>query len=125
MPKKNKMVKNKPVFTLKHPAGFTQDVVFVVDTYSDNQNLYLGLEEADTGEPFTNITRNFGKLELYTANIKNVDENEGMVQFLLENEMGLLMGNMTENYPLFMFYPSKIQEIDPDNQYGLNKKKQI
>ena len=119
MSQKSKAENSKPVFKYNHPAGFTKDVIFVVDTYNSNGNLYMGLVEAHTGEPFTDVTRNFGEpLGENTANIKNTNENEGMAQFLIENELGFIMGNFTEEYPLFFFDPFKLEEVDPGNQYG-------
>ncbi len=108
MTKENNQTKNKKVFTYHHPAGFTQDVVFVVARYTNSGNLYVGLLEAENGMPFTYVTTNFTRLSPGLAYIKNVDENDGMVQFLLDNEMGTLCGGTDDNYPLFLFDLTKL-----------------
>ncbi|MDR1410295.1 MAG: DUF4313 domain-containing protein [Oscillospiraceae bacterium] len=109
---KKQMKKNKPIFKYNNPLGISTDVVFVVRTYSNNGNLCVMLEDAETGEFFTDVTKNFEALSEGQAHIKNVDENEGMVQFLIDNDMGFLMGNWIEHYPLFFFHPVKLAEAD-------------
>ena len=103
MSQKIQSTKNKSVFTYHHPAGFTREVVFVVNTYASNGNLYVGLEEAHTGDLFTDVTKNIEKLGGHLVNIKNTDENDGMAQFLIDNRMGTLLGTMDEQYPMFLF----------------------
>ena len=116
MTQKTQSTNNEPVFTYHHPDGSTQEVVFVVYTYVYNGNLYVGLEDARTGETFAEITRNPTKLDGHIAHIKNVDENEGMVEFLIDNKIGILLGSMEERYPLFMFNPSKLAEVNTFKQ---------
>ena len=104
----------KPVFRYTYPFGTAVDVVFILGRYRNNNNLYVGLEDARTGEPFTDVTKNFEPLDNNDAHIKNFDENEGMVQFLIQNDLGYIMGNLTEDYPLFFFNPLRLMEVDPD-----------
>ena len=51
------------------------------------------------------------KLEEDTSYIKNFNENESMAHSLIENELGFIMGNLTEDYPLFFFDPFRLQEV--------------
>jgi len=111
-------VKSKPVFEYKHPDGSTQNVVFVVDSCKNNDNLYLGLVDALTGELVTDVTVNMRKCEPYIANIKNHHENAGMAHFLIDNDLGFLMGRYTDYFPLFSFDPLMIMAIDTECRYN-------
>jgi len=89
-------------------------VVFVVSAYRNNCNLYVGLKDANTGESVLDITTNMGaKLPPHTAHIKNFDENEGIAQFLIENDLGFIMGTFSDSYPEFFFNAFRLPEVDP------------
>lgn len=125
------MKKEKPIYKFNSPHGFSKNVVFVVGTYVNNNNIYVGLEEADTGEPFTDITRNLGeKMQSYGAYIKNDVENDGMLQFLIEDDLGVMMGNSTVrfsesilNYSCreFFFNAFRLSEADPEGVKNYEK----
>jgi len=103
--------------------GDIHKVVFYVARYTINNNLFVGLKIARTGEIFADVTTNFEcSHEDYYANIKNCDENEGMAKFLLENDLGFFVGNPSDPYPMFFFDPLMLHYVDPDGFKEISKK---
>jgi len=110
--------KSKPAFKFYSPDDRRNyKVEFLVAEYANNGNLCLMLECVKTGELYACVTTNMEKLPPYMAHVKIVNENEGMVKFLLENKMGRFKERITEDYPLFAFDPAKIRELDTENWY--------
>ena len=134
---KNDMPKN-PTFKYLTGYGEIEDVRFEMNMYTENNNLYLGLEyyekEDREWEPYGNITVNVGDLPyLYSALDTNNNNEKCLISFLTENGFGKLTGLKIPSgfceFPVFQFSEEKLKEVCPmefevyQKAYGKDKQK--
>lgn len=62
------------------------ELILDIDKYSNNNRLYIGLFEEETGEYYMDATVNLPEVELAEDEvaIKNYSENEGILETLIE-----------------------------------------
>ena len=91
-----------------------------VDSYQENQNLFIALWSKENGEfePFTDLTKNLSvKLKVNEAFVKTFDENEGLLAFITENQLGKILPEKRRSgfseYPKIAFDMEKLAEFDP------------
>lgn len=98
------------------------DLALAVETYSNNKRLGISLLCLDDGTlmPYATLTVNLPR-ETVKANeafIKDFDENQGLLQFVLDNHLGTLCpergfsGRCT--YPKIAFDMEKLKEFDKE-----------
>lgn len=100
--------------------GSTVTVVPTLNTYLQNNNLYVGLEffEKEYGcwEPFTDVTVNVGKLPFLESAIDTNNNGDAIIHFLVQNGFGELTDKFIPSgfcvYPVFRFNEEKLREID-------------
>lgn len=107
------------VNTLKYNTGFSQepiDVQFHLSRYMDNGRIYIGLIEADTREPYGNLTVNIqDDIDAMPDNYGYVDTNNAPYaeEFITDNELGIFMGVYGYSgycqYPLYSFDLDKLK----------------
>ncbi|MHB1032991.1 MAG: DUF4313 domain-containing protein [Pirellulaceae bacterium] len=92
-----------------------------VQSYQMNCNLYIGLwwKHGGSIEPFTDLTVNLGKtLKPNEAYVKTFDENEGLLDFILKNQLGTLLPEKGysgfNEYLKIAFDMERLKEFDPD-----------
>lgn len=100
--------------------GSTEVVVPKLNTYLENNNLYVGLnffeEEYECWEPFTDVTVNVGKLPFLESAIDTNNNGNGIIDFLVQNGFGELTKKTIPSgfcvFPVFRFNEEKLREID-------------
>lgn len=92
-----------------------------VQSYQMNGNLYIGLWWKNSGqfESFTDLTVNLGnKLKPNEAYVKTFGENEGLLDFILKNQLGTLLPEKGysgfNEYFKIAFDMERLKEFDPD-----------
>lgn len=72
------------------PYGFSYEVELYVNTYANNGRLYIGAYDPEEG-PVFDATVNLPEYHIQAdeAFIKSYDENEGVLEFLMENDIVL------------------------------------
>jgi hypothetical protein len=98
-----------------------QTLAIEVKTYKDNGNLYVGLwaKDGDVFEPFTDLTKNLGqRLKPNEAYVKTFDENEGFLDFILDNRLGTVLPEKGRSgfceYHKIAFDMDKLAEFNPE-----------
>lgn len=103
--------------------GSTEKVVPRLNSYANNNNLYLGLSYFD-GEyeewlPYTDVTVNVGNLPYLKSAIDTNNNGTTIINFLEKNGFGHLTGEIIESgfckYPVFAFNEDKLKEVDSEN----------
>lgn len=91
-----------------------------VQSYQMNSNLYIGLwwKNGSSFEPFTDLTVNLGnKLKPNEAYVKTFNENEGLLDFILNNQLGTLLPEKGysgfNEYLKIAFDMERLKEFDP------------
>lgn len=104
------------MLTMKSWFG-THKVTISLDRYANNGNLYLGLTCYDDGypEPYSDLTVNLHNLS--KPNLAYIDTNnngEGIIEFLVENKLGHVTGNVFRSgyciYPEFEFDMKEVEK---------------
>ncbi|TEB17101.1 hypothetical protein Psfp_00835 [Pelotomaculum sp. FP] len=92
-----------------------------VQSYQMNGNLYIGLWWKNGGrfESFTDLTVNLGKtLKPNETYVKTFNENEGLLDFILKNQLGTLLPEKGysgfNEYLKIAFDMERLKEFDPD-----------
>ena len=100
------------------PHGFSAEVQLCVAAYANNGSLYIGLVEAESGEPFTDITVNMHESAVFPpfqAAVKNYSENDGMESFIKESGLGNATGQVVSSgyvkAPVYQFDREKLLEF--------------
>ncbi len=109
------------------------DLTLAVQTYSNNKRLGISLLCLEDGDlmPYATLTVNLPR-ETVKANeafIKDFDENQGLLQFVLENHLGTLCPERGFSgrcvYPKIAFDMEKLKELDKEGTekylHGLEK----
>lgn len=97
-------------------------VALTLNSYADNNNLYVGVEEYDKEysywSPFCDLTVNVGALPFLESAIDVTYSGQEKVNFLVENGFGELTGEKILSgfvyFPVFRFNAEKLKEIDPE-----------
>lgn len=92
-----------------------------IASYQTNDNFYFGLKNVDEYgelESFGNVTVNTAiTLPYLYAAIDTNNMGEGVIKFLLENELGEFTGQAVASgyceFPIFQFNEEKLNELDP------------
>ncbi|GFI31018.1 hypothetical protein IMSAGC013_02412 [Lachnospiraceae bacterium] len=126
--------KTEGTLELKTQFGTTENVTLTVNTYVDNNSLYVGMTTAGDGfpEPYCDITVNLlTSVPPYCAFVdtNNMPELE---DFLVKNGIAEFTGLMQQSgyciYPLYLFDAEKMRGLCPDGmaayeqENGLDKK---
>lgn len=96
------------------------DLALAVETYEDNGRLAVELlcQEEDYLEPYAMLTVNLPgeTVQPNEAFIKDFDENQGLLQFVLDNHLGTLCPERGFSgrcsYPKIAFDMEKLKEFD-------------
>jgi len=107
----------------KSPWGSTEIVTPKINSYANNNNLYLGLDyfdnEFEEWLPYSDVTVNVGKLPYLESAIDTNNNGTAIVTFLEENGFGYLTGLSIESgfctFPVFKFNEDKLREVDVEN----------
>jgi len=116
-------LKNKQALEYNSPYGSTERVVPKLNSYADNDNLYLGLdyldEEFQDWLPYTDVTVNVGKLPYLESALDTNNNSTAIITFLEKNGFGHLTGQSIQSgycaFPVFKFNEDKLREVDPEN----------
>lgn len=100
--------------------GSTETVVPKLNTYLENNNLYVGLDffdpDFEAWLPFTDVTVNVGKLPFLESAIDTNNNGNGIIDFLVQNGFGELTDKFIPSgfcvFPVFRFNEEKLREID-------------
>lgn len=126
--------KTEGTLELKTQFGTTENVTLTVNTYVDNNSLYVGMTTAEDGfpEPYGDVTVNLlSSVPPYCAFVdtNNMPELE---DFLVKNGIAEFTGLMQKSgycsYPLYQFNVEKMRGLCPDGMAayeqvnGLDKK---
>ena len=126
--------KTEGTLELKTQFGTTENVTLTVNTYVDNNSLYVGMATAEDGfpEPYGDVTVNLlSSVPPYCAFVdtNNMPELE---DFLVKNGIAEFTGLMQKSgycsYPLYQFNVEKMRGLCPDGMAayeqvnGLDKK---
>ena len=126
--------KTEGTLELKTQFGTTENVTLTVNTYVDNNSLYVGMTTAEDGfpEPYGDVTVNLlSSVPPYCAFVdtNNMPELE---DFLVKNGIAEFTGLMQKSgycsYPLYQFNVEKMRRLCPDGMAayeqvnGLDKK---
>lgn len=102
------------------PWGGTERVLPKLAMYTENNNLYVGLDffdtDCDTWLPYADVTVNVGALPYLESAIDTNNNGQGIIAFLVENGFGELTGDAIPSgfcvFPVFRFNEEKLKEID-------------
>ena len=108
--------------TLDFAGKYGQEKLAIqIDSYQENQNLYISLwsKENDEFELFTDLTMNLGeKLKANESFVKTSAENEGLLSFIIENQLGTILPEIKRSgycdFIKIAFDMKKLAEFDPD-----------
>ena len=112
--------KTEGTLELKTRLGTTENVTLTVNTYMDNNSLYVGMITAEDGfvEPYGDVTVNLlSSVPPYCAFVdtNNMPELEN---FLVKNGIAEFTGIQQRSgycsYPLYLFDVEKMRELCPD-----------
>lgn len=128
--------KTEGTLELQTHFGTTKNVTLTVNTYMDNDSLYVGMTTMEDGfpEPYGDVTVNLlPSVPSYCAFVdtNNMPELE---DFLVKNGIAEFTGLEQQsgfcNFPLYLFHAEKLRELCPDGMVayeqknGLNRKEQ-
>jgi len=116
--------------TLKYHSEFLDKIVEVylkVANYANNGRLYIGLINAETDEPYMDLTTNlpndcYGKTETF---INKWAMSDNTFEFIEDNDLGEPSGYAVRsgylNYPVYEFNEKRLKELDPEGYAGFEK----
>ena len=95
------------------------EVRLVLNSYIDNDNLYVGLESRSKNNPecwesYTDITVNLNSLPPFHAYVDNRDCNRHMHDFLTSNRIAEPAGFEYQGFRMFRFNPDRLKELAPE-----------
>ena len=98
------------------------ELTVAVSSYAQNGRLAVSLlcKEDDFWEPYASLTVNLPTepLQANEAFIKDFDENVGLLDFVLKNQLGTLCPDRGRSgfctYPKIVFNMEKLREFDPE-----------
>lgn len=116
--------------------GGTYKVLPKLNSYLDNNNLYVGLdfyeEEGGFWAPYADVTVNVGRLPFLESAIDTNNNGQKIVDFLVENGFGELTDKVIPSgfcvFPVFRFNADKLKAIDSEffkeyaKQYGVSER---
>lgn len=108
------------VFEYNDRFGVTYQVMPNMNTYLNNDNLYLGLDFYDTDcqawLPYADVTVNVGALPFLESAIDTNNNGNDILDFLVKNGFGELTGAAIKSgyceFPVFKFNEDKLKEVD-------------
>lgn len=95
------------------------EVRLVLNSYIDNDNLYVGLESrskdnSECWESYTDITVNLNSLPPFHAYVDNRDCNRHVHDFLTSNRIAEPAGFEYQGFRMFRFNPDRLKELAPE-----------
>lgn len=95
------------------------EVRLVLNSYIDNDNLYVGLESRSKENPecwesYTDITVNLNSLPPFHAYVDNRDCNRHVHDFLTNNRIAEPAGFEYQGFRMFRFNPDRLKELAPE-----------
>ena len=95
------------------------EVRLVLNSYIDNDNLYVGLESRSKENPecwesYTDITVNLNSLPPFHAYVDNRDCNRHVYDFLTNNRIAEPAGFEFQGFRMFRFNPDRLKELAPE-----------
>ena len=95
------------------------EVRLVLNSYIDNDNLYVGLESRSKENPecwesYTDITVNLNSLPPFHAYVDNRDCNRHVHDFLTSNRIAEPAGFEYQGFRMFRFNPDRLKELAPE-----------
>lgn len=98
------------------------ELTVTVCSYAQNGRLAVSLlcKDEDYWEPYSSLTVNLPRepLQVDEAFIDDFDENTGLLDFVLENQLGTLCTDSGHSgfrtYPKIAFNMEKLREFDPE-----------
>ena len=95
------------------------EVRLVLNSYIDNNNLYVGLESRSKENPecwesYTDITVNLNSLPPFHAYVDNRDCNRHVHDFLTNNRIAEPAGFEYQGFRMFRFNPDRLKELAPE-----------
>lgn len=95
------------------------EVRLVLNSYIDNDNLYVGLESRSKENPecwesYTDITVNLNSLPPFHAYVDNRDCNRHVHDFLTNNRIAEPAGFEYLGFRMFHFNPDRLKELAPE-----------
>ena len=95
------------------------EVRLVLNSYIDNDNLYVGLESRSKENPkcwesYTDITVNLNPLPPFHAYVDNRDCNRHVHDFLTNNRIAEPAGFKYQGFRMFRFNPDRLKELAPE-----------
>ena len=95
------------------------EVRLALNSYIDNDNLYVGLESRSKENPecwesYTDITINFNSLPPFHAYVDSRDYNRHVHDFLTNNRIAEPVGFEYHGFRMFRFNPDRLKELAPE-----------
>ena len=95
------------------------EVRLVLNSYIDNDNLYVGLESRSKENPecwesYTDITVNLNSLPPFHAYVDSRDCNRHVHDFLTSNRIAEPAGFEYQGFRMFRFNPDRLKELAPE-----------
>ena len=95
------------------------EVRLVLNSYIDNDNLYVGLESRSKENPgcwesYTDITVNLNSLPPFHAYVDNRACNRHVYDFLTNNRIAEPAGFEYQGFRMFRFNPDRLKELAPE-----------
>lgn len=95
------------------------EVRLVLNSYIDNDNLYVGLESRSKENPecwesYTDITVNLNSLPPFHAYVDNRDCNRHVHDFLTNNRIAEPAGFEYQGFRMFRFNPDRLKALAPE-----------
>lgn len=95
------------------------EVRLILDSYTDNDNLYVGLEsrsgeDPEYWEPYTDITINCNSLPPFHAYVDARDCNRHVHDFLVNNRIAEPAGFEYRGFQMFRFNPERLKVLAPE-----------
>ena len=95
------------------------EVRLVLNSYTDNDNLYVGLESRSENNPerweaYTDITINCHSLPPFHAYVDSRDCNRHVHDFLIHNRIAEFAGLEYRGLKMFRFNPDRLKDLAPE-----------
>lgn len=95
------------------------EVRLILDSYADNDNLYIGLETPANGsreqwESYTDLTINCNSLPPFHAYVDSRDCNRHAHEFLIRNRIAEPTDLEYNGFRIFRFNPERLKELAPE-----------